>query len=57
MARSRMGAWLYAVASVLCGISAVIPAFKGGRVNLLLLACGVVFFVLAATLRKTPPAA
>ena len=57
MARSRMGVWLYAVASILCCISAVVPAFRGGRLDLLLLACGVVFFILAATLRRTPPAA
>jgi hypothetical protein len=57
MARSRMGVWLYAVASILCCISAVLPAFRGGRLNLLLLGCGVVFFILAATLRRTPPAA
>ncbi len=56
MARGKIAEWLYSVASVLCFINAVTPAFKGGKLDVVLLACGVVFLILAATVRrKTPP--
>ncbi len=56
MTRGKIAVWLYSVASVLCFINAVIPAFEGGKLDIVLLACGVVFLILAATMgRKTPP--
>ncbi len=56
MAQRKIAVWLYTVASVLCVVSAVMPVFAGGRLNVVLLVCGVVFVIIAANMRrKTSP--
>jgi hypothetical protein len=47
MAQVKMAVWGFAVVSVLCFITAVIPVFKGSSLNVVLLACGVVFLIVA----------
>jgi len=48
MAQIRMAVGGFAVVGVLCFITAVIPVFKGGSLNLVFLGCGVVFLIVAA---------
>ena len=65
MAQVKMAVWGFAVVSVLCFITAVIPVLKGGSPNVVFLACGVVFLIVAAaahakntrTDNNAPPAA
>ncbi len=56
MAQAKMAARAFAVVSVLCFIAALVPALSGGRLNVVFLACGVVFLIVAAgARRKSPP--
>ena len=65
MAQPKMVVWAFGVVSVLCLLAAVIPLFRGGTLNGVFLACGVVFLVVAAAVRSrsartggnVPPAA
>ena len=65
MAQPKMVVWAFGVVSVLCFLAAVIPLFRGGTLNGVFLACGVVFLVVAAAVRaksartdsNVPPAA
>lgn len=52
MTRSRVTVWLYGVVSVLCFAAALIPVVKGGRLNVVYLACGVVFLAVAVARAK-----
>jgi hypothetical protein len=41
MAQGKMAVWGFVGVSVLCFVAAVVPAFRGGRLNVVFLACGV----------------
>jgi hypothetical protein len=58
MMRGKMRMWAFGAVTALCFIAAVVPAFRGGRLNVIFVACGLVFLIIAATVRRrTPPAA
>ena len=56
MTRTNARALAFSALSLAFLLIALIPTFRGGRLNVTFLALGVVFFVVSVAARRRPPA-